>query len=60
MQLDLPTYLPKNLTSYVNAPKAFIRDDNFKLTNIIENALMERNLSKPYEIFENIGCLEKC
>jgi len=24
MQLDLPTYLPKNLTSYVNAPQSII------------------------------------
>jgi len=26
MQLNLPTYLPKNLTSYVNAPQGKIFD----------------------------------
>ena len=40
MQLDLPTYLPKNLMSYVNAPlvkTSSISYDNEKISSIYDN-----------------------
>ena len=53
MQLDLPTYLPKNLTSYVNAPLS--KYQNVNKYPKFEDILDIQNWKNQYGRFGQFG-----
>ena len=54
MELDLPTYLPKNMTSYVNAPLWSFQLTGTKLNLVPPNLKLAKHDKKVVQLPKNI------